>query len=66
MEAMNQSSRAQRTSSSSSIDSDHSHKKESNELPDYRHALKYVATEGDDAKPSSDDQKPPPSYDSVA
>ena len=64
MEAMSHPSRARRTSSSSSIDSDHGYKKESNEPPDYRSALEYV--KDDDAKPSSDDQKPPPSYDSVA
>ena len=69
MEAMSQPSRARR-SSSSSIGSDQSYKKESNEPPDYRHALKYVNTEAskkdDDNKPSSDDQPPPPNYDSVA
>ena len=69
MEAMSQPSRARRTSSSSSIDSDRGYIKESNEPPDYRDALKYVTTEAskkdDDAKLSSDDQKPPPAYNSV-
>ena len=69
MEAMNQPSGAQRASSSST-DSDHSSKVESNKPPDYRNAVKYVKTgiskKGDDANPSSHHQPLPPSYDSVA
>ena len=62
--AMNEAS-SPRHSSSSSIDSEHSDQKGSNEPPDYRHALKFRDTKGD-TKPSSDDQPLPPSYDSVA
>lgn len=72
-EAMNEVPRRERTISSSSndssSDSDHSYKKVSNEPPDYQTALKYRETKAsdkdDNVNPSSDDQLPPPNYNSV-
>ena len=66
--AMNEPSSPQHSSSSSG-DSEHDDQKESNEPPEYRRALRFRDTKASekegDTMPSSDNQPPPPSYDSV-